>query len=56
MYNEDGFDAELAETLSLICHDECGGCPHDIGIQLAIAVRKHSEIVPYLEDLDEFQG
>lgn len=47
LYEEDGFDMELAEALSAIVHDECGGCPHDIGIQLALAVRAHYEFVPY---------
>lgn len=47
MYEEDGFDVELAESLSIIVHDECGGCPHDIGIQLALAVRAHYEYVPF---------
>jgi len=50
MYEEDGFDVELAESLSIIVHEECGGCPHDIGIQLALAVREHYEVVPF----DEF--
>ena len=40
---EDVFDAELAETFSLICFDECCGCPSDIGIVLAVAAYKHGE-------------
>lgn len=34
------FDPELAEILSLVVHEECGGCPHDIGIMLAVEAHK----------------
>lgn len=57
MYEEDGFDVELAEALSIIAHDECGGCPRDIGIQLALAVRDHYEIVPFdtMNEIGDFE-
>ena len=44
-HEEDGFDPELATILSLVCHDQCDSCPHDIGITLAIAVKKYQEEV-----------
>jgi hypothetical protein len=58
MINDDQwFDSELAETLSLIVHRECAGAPLDIGIELAIACHRHAEIIPLgEEDLDELQG
>lgn len=57
MREEDGFDPELAEKLSIICFDECCGCPSDIGIVLAIACREHGEVKLLDEDmLNELQG
>jgi hypothetical protein len=48
MHEDYGYDPELAEELSDICHDECCGVALDIGILLAMAVRHHYEIRPYL--------
>ncbi len=57
IYEEDGFDVELAESLSIIVHDECGGCPHDIGIVLALAVRAHYEVAPFdlVNEIGDFE-
>jgi len=44
MTDEDKIDYGLAEKLSRVVHDECGGFPHDIGIQLAIIVKEHYEV------------
>jgi len=40
IHEEDGFDTDLAIELSLLCHEICVDCPHDIGLVLAIKIKE----------------